>query len=109
MQRKQGLALEQYKELVAKISQDAKERMAVRKVLPSVQGREVKTETGKAAEVLAEIAGTGIVQLNFELISAYPPKLTYYNILLYIYLYLKVINISKTRKFTREYCRFEGL
>jgi len=64
LQRRRGLALEQYKELVAKISQDAKERMAVRKVLPSVQGREVKTETGKAAEVLAEIAGTGIVQLN---------------------------------------------
>jgi len=45
--------------LVAKISQDAKERMAVRKVLPTAQGREVKTETGEATEVLAEIAGTG--------------------------------------------------
>ena len=52
------------KELVEKISQDAKERMAVRKVLPTAQGREVKTETGEATEVLAEIAGTGIVQLN---------------------------------------------
>jgi hypothetical protein len=31
--------------------------MAVRKVLPTAQGREVKT--GKATEVLAEIAGTG--------------------------------------------------
>lgn len=55
----EATALLELKELVAKISQDAKERMAVRKVLPTVQGREVKTETGEATEVLAEIAGTG--------------------------------------------------
>ena len=59
------------KELVAKISQDAKERMTATqiqpgRVLPSeaaAQGREPQ-KTGEATEVLAEIAGTGIVQLN---------------------------------------------
>lgn len=115
MQRRRGLALEQYKELVAKVSQDANERKIATQIQPgrvlpsevSVQGRE--GAKGETTEVLAEIAGTGIVQLNFELIFAYLPKPTIFNILLYIYLYLKVINISKTRKFTREYCRFEGL
>ncbi|MFZ3147300.1 hypothetical protein [Methanothrix sp.] len=54
------------KELVAKISQDAKERKAATqiqpgRVLPSeatAQGREPQ-KTGEATEVLAEIAGTG--------------------------------------------------
>jgi len=57
--------------LVAKISQDAKERKIATqiqpgRVLPSeatAQGRE-REKTGEATEVLAEIAGTGIVQLN---------------------------------------------
>jgi len=97
------------KELVAKVSQDANERKIATqiqpgRVLPSeatAPGREPQ-KTGETTEVLAEIAGTGIVQLNLELISAYPPKLTYYNILLYIYLYLKVININKPREIARD-------
>lgn len=65
MQRRRGLALEQYKELVAKISQDAKDRKWTGKQVDlTAQGREGKTETGETTEVLAEIAGTGIVQLN---------------------------------------------
>jgi hypothetical protein len=49
--------------LVAKISQDAKERMTAGNnqyvERPTAQGREGKTETGEATEVLAKIAGTG--------------------------------------------------
>ena len=58
----------QYKELVTKISQDAKERQSSaggdrkseeyqKSVSP--RGGEAKTETSKATEILAEIAGTG--------------------------------------------------
>jgi hypothetical protein len=61
LQRRRELALEQYKELVAKISQDAKERRVAGNnqytERPTAQGREGKT--GEATEVLAEIAGTG--------------------------------------------------
>ena len=66
MQRRRELALEQYKELVAKVSQDANERKIATqiqpgRVLPSeatAQGREPQ-KTGETTEVLAEIAGTG--------------------------------------------------
>ena len=47
------------KELVEKISQDAKERMAVRKVLPTSVSPEVKEEPGEVSKKLAKIAGTG--------------------------------------------------
>ena len=59
----EATALLELKELVAKISQDAKERMTAGNnqyvERPTAQGREGKTETGEATEVLAEIAGTG--------------------------------------------------
>ena len=66
MQRKLGLVLEQYKELVAKVSQDANERKIATqiqpgRVLPSedtLHGAEPR-KSGEVAEVLAEIAGTG--------------------------------------------------
>ena len=45
---------------------------------------------------------TKLVQLNIELISSHLSRLTIFNILLYIYLYLKVININKPREFTRD-------
>jgi ParB-like chromosome segregation protein Spo0J len=62
----EATALLELKELVAKISQDAKERMTATqiqpgRVLPSeaaAQGREPQ-KTGETTEVLAEIAGTG--------------------------------------------------
>lgn len=48
---------------MAKISQDAKERMTAGNnqyvERPTAQGREGKTKTGEATEVLAEMAGTG--------------------------------------------------
>jgi len=45
--------------LVEKISQAAKERMAVRKVLPTSVSPEVKEEPGEVSKKLAKIAGTG--------------------------------------------------
>jgi len=58
----------QYKELVAKISQDAKERQSIAggdrkseeyQKSVGLHGAPAKSETGKASEILAEIAGTG--------------------------------------------------
>ena len=58
MQKRQELVLEQYKELVAKISQDAKERKWTGKQVDlTAPGRE--GAKGETTEVLAEIAGTG--------------------------------------------------
>lgn len=48
-----------YDALVEKISQAAKERMAVRKVLPTSVSPEVKEEAGEVSKKLAKIAGTG--------------------------------------------------
>ena len=69
MQKKRELVLEQYKELVAKVSQDAKERQLSTlkqgtEVPDRLHGAPREMETGKASEILVEIAGTGIVQLN---------------------------------------------
>lgn len=64
----EATALLELKELVAKISQDAKERQSnaggdrkseeYKKSVPA-PGREAKMETGETTETLAEIAGTG--------------------------------------------------
>jgi len=67
LQRKLELVLEQYKELVAKVSQDANERKIATQIQPgrvlpsevSPHGGSPQTETVKATEILAEIAGTG--------------------------------------------------
>jgi ABC-type amino acid transport system permease subunit len=49
--------------------------------------------------------GAKLVQLNFELFSIYLSNGTIYYIFIHMYLYLKVINISKLRKFPRDQCR----
>jgi hypothetical protein len=57
--------------LVAKISQDAKERMVAgnnqyteRLGVAPTQGIQIKEESGRVSDKLAKLAGTGIVQLN---------------------------------------------
>jgi len=46
-----------------------------------------------------------MVHVYCVLIFSYLSISTVYNILIYIYLYLKVINISKSRKFPRDLCK----
>ena len=50
-----------------------------------------------------------IVQLYYVLIFPYLSKATIFNILIYIYLYLKVIDITKSRKFPRNLCKTQAL
>jgi hypothetical protein len=50
-----------------------------------------------------------MVELNNQLISVYLSRSTLYNILLYISLSLKVINIIKSRKFPRDLCKPQAL
>jgi len=52
---------------------------------------------------------TKLVQLNFELIFSYFVKVTNFNILLYIYLYLQIINVNKPRKIPRDQCKTYAL
>jgi hypothetical protein len=61
--------------------------------------------------IASPLAGEGakLVQLNFELFSIYLSNLTIYYISTYIYLYLKVINIFKSRKFPRDQCKIAAL